>query len=98
MGKQRNDSDSKVRLEKDNYWKDRVDLLLYEKKNWMKEKKKFHTEISTLKYRVDMMEQRNKHLHDVINRFGNYDKEEFEFDEGTPRRMASNSRKESEDP
>lgn len=29
---------------------------------------------------MDMMEQRNKHLQNVINRFGQYDSQEFEFD------------------
>jgi hypothetical protein len=29
-------------VEKDSYWKERVDLLIYEKKKWIKERKEFH--------------------------------------------------------
>ena len=34
--------------EKENYWKQRVDLLIYEKKNWIKERQKFHQQINQL--------------------------------------------------
>ena len=27
---------------KESYWKQRVDLLIYEKKKWIKEKQKYH--------------------------------------------------------
>lgn len=67
-------------MEENNYWKERVDLLLYEKKNWMNEKKKMRNEIHEIKYKMDMMDQRNKHLQNVINRFGQFDKQEFEFE------------------
>lgn len=75
-------SDSHSQIEQNNYWKERVDLLLYEKKKWMQEKKKIRGEMNDMKTRMDIMEQRNKHLQNVIHRFGNYDTQEFEFDNG----------------
>lgn len=73
-------SDPMVQQEENNYWKERVDLLLYEKKNWMNEKKKLRGEMHSVKFKMDMLEQRNKHLQNVINRFGQFDKQEFEFE------------------
>ena len=71
-GDNRKDSD-KSRIDENNYWKDRVDLLLYEKKNWIKDKRNMRNEVVSMKHKVDMMEQRLKHMQNVINRFGQYD-------------------------
>jgi len=45
----------------------------------MKEKKANRSKITELTVKLDAMELRNKHLQNVINRFGQYDKQEFEF-------------------
>ena len=104
---QRNSSDNKSNKDKDNrllldrhsqdnYWKDRVDLLLYEKKNWMKEKKANRSKITELTVKLDAMELRTKHLQNVINRFGQYDKQEFEFN--TPASASKEEDKQEIDP
>ena len=63
----------------DNYWKERVELHIDEKKLWLKEKKELHSEISNLTNKLDMLEKRNKHLTEVINRFGNFGNYDVEF-------------------
>ena len=35
--------------------------------------------MSQLQDKVDMLEQKNKHYHSMINRFGNFDQIQFEF-------------------
>jgi len=35
--------------------------------------------MSKMNHKIDMLEQRGKHLTNVINRFGNYDKVELDF-------------------
>ena len=63
----------------ENYWKERVELHIDEKKQWMKQKKDLHAQISRLSDKIDMLEKRNKHLTGVINRFGAFDNYEAEF-------------------
>jgi hypothetical protein len=46
----------------DNYWKERVELHIDEKKIWLKEKKNLHRDISELTNKLDTLEKRNKHL------------------------------------
>ena len=70
-------------MAKENYWKERVDLLLYEKKNWMATKKTMRENMTSLEEKVAQLEQRAKHLQGVINRVG-FDKHEFDFGETTP--------------
>jgi hypothetical protein len=63
----------------ENYWKERVELHIDEKKQWMKQKKDLHVQISRISDKIDMLEKRNKHLTGVINRFGAFDNYEAEF-------------------
>lgn len=63
----------------ENYWKERVELHIDEKKQWMKQKKELHIQVSRLQDQNDMLEKRNKHLTGVINRFGAFDNYDAEF-------------------
>ena len=67
------------KLEKDSYWKERVDLLVYEKKKWLKERKEFHAKITELTDLNEMYEIKIKYLKDTINRAGDFDEMEFEI-------------------
>lgn len=73
----------------DTYWKDRAELLIYEKKKWIQERKEMRAKMSQLQDKVEMMEIKNKHLHSMINRFGNFDQIQFEFP--TPKNAISSS-------
>ena len=67
------------KIEKDSYWKERVDLLVYEKKKWLKERKEFHSKITELTDLNEMYEIKIKYLKDTINRAGDFDQMEFDF-------------------
>ena len=43
-------------MAKENYWKERVDLLLYEKKNWMATKKTMRENMTSLEEKVAQLE------------------------------------------
>lgn len=67
------------KIDKDSYWKERVDLLVYEKKKWLKERKEFHSKITELTDLNEMYEIKIKYLKETINRAGDFDQMEFEF-------------------
>lgn len=54
----------------DNYWKDRVDLLIYEKKNWIKARMDFRKEIRDLQTEIDRLNSKNKQLMAIIDKVG----------------------------
>ena len=54
----------------DNYWKDRVDLLIYEKKNWIKDRMHFRKEVRDLQSEVDRLLSKNKQLMALIEKVG----------------------------
>ena len=70
---------SKIDGGKDSYWKERVDLLVYEKKKWLKERKEFHSKITELTDLNEMYEIKIKYLKETINRAGDFDQMEFDF-------------------
>ena len=63
----------------ENYWKERVELHIDEKKQWMKQKKELHSQVIKLQDQNDQLEKRNKYLTGVINRFGAFTNYEAEF-------------------
>jgi len=65
--------------DKDSYWKERVDLLVYEKKKWLKERKEFHAKITELTDLNEMYEIKIKYLKEIINRAGDFEDMEFDF-------------------
>lgn len=53
----------------DTYWKDKVELLVEDKKKWVKEKKELMLKITTLCDKIEAIETKNKHLQNIIAGF-----------------------------
>lgn len=60
--------------DKENYWKERTDLLIYEKKKWIVERKEFRDRINKLESANNMLQQKNKVLQNTVLRMGEFDK------------------------
>lgn len=54
----------------DKYWKEKVQLLIDDKKRWMKEMKDTRQKLNQFSDRIKALEAKNKHLNNVIGRFG----------------------------
>ena len=53
---------------------------MQQKKDWIQERQKLRAQINSFKRNSDMLEHKVKYLQDTINRNGNFDKQEFEFE------------------
>ena len=62
--------------EKNNYWKEKVQLLIDDKKRWMQETKDLRQKISVLLQKNEILEKKLKNFSNVLNRF---DSMKFEF-------------------
>jgi len=60
----------KLKAEKDNFWKLKVDFLLTQKKEWNQERQKLRAELNKMKRDNDNLEHKIKYLQDAINRNG----------------------------
>mgnify|MGYP006094301443 CR=1 FL=1 len=65
-----------LKREQDKYWKERVELLLDDKKKWMKEKKEMHQQISKLTDTIQRLELRHKKMHQVVSNLG-FDEDDY---------------------
>lgn len=68
----------------DNYYKDKVDLLTQEKKDWLQLQKEIKKENRDLKSQIDEFKRKIKDLEAVIKRLGAFEDDGVDFDENSP--------------
>ena len=68
----------------DNYYKDKVDLLTQEKKDWLQLQKELKKENRDLKEQIDEFKKKIKDLEAVIKRLGAFEDDGVDFDENSP--------------